>query len=111
MRAKTICNVPGCPNIAVKNGRCSNHQRVPWEGRTWASTGYGKNWLKIRRQVLLEEPSCRLCGRVAVTVDHIVPKARGGSDDRSNLQPLCDLCRKMKDKRDSADGRRLLGKK
>jgi 5-methylcytosine-specific restriction protein A len=44
--------------------------------------------------VLSEEPLCRQCrteGRTvaAVEVDHIVPRRQGGTDDRSNLQPLC----------------------
>lgn len=27
-----------------------------------------------------------------LTVDHIVPKSKGGSDDITNLQPMCCLC-------------------
>ena len=107
MRARTVCNVPSCPNLAVKDGRCANHQRESWAGRTWASTGYDREWLKLRAAVLREEPRCRLCGKPAVTVDHIVPKARGGTDARSNLQSLCDSCRKTKDKHDAAVGKRL----
>ena len=106
MRAKTICSVPGCPDIAVSGGRCAKHQREPWAGRR-GFDGYGRDWLRIRAQVLREESCCRLCGKPATTVDHIIPKARGGSDARSNLQPLCDSCRKTKDARDAADGKRL----
>lgn len=103
---KTVCNVPRCPNLAVKDGRCAAHQREPWAGRR-GFAGYGADWLRLRAAVLREEPCCRLCGKQAVTVDHIVPRARGGTDVRSNLQPLCDSCRKAKDKHDAAVGKRL----
>lgn len=44
--------------------------------------------------MLAEEPLCRQCkdeGRItpAVEVDHITPLRQGGTNDRSNLQPLC----------------------
>jgi 5-methylcytosine-specific restriction enzyme A len=103
---KSVCNVPHCPNIAVKDGRCSKHQKIPWSGRR-NFEHYKGDWQKIRRQVLKEEPNCRLCGRPAVTVDHIVPRSRGGIDERSNLQPLCSVCRRRKDAKDAADGRRF----
>ncbi|WP_233132569.1 HNH endonuclease [Paraferrimonas haliotis] len=32
----------------------------------------------------------------AVTVDHIVAKAHGGTDHMENLQALCDKCHKAK---------------
>ena len=51
--------------------------------------GYGAAWRRLRAEVLDDEPLCRVCGRIATDVDHIRPKRRGGSDDRSNLQPLC----------------------
>lgn len=44
--------------------------------------------------ILRSNPLCVLClaeGRttVATDVDHIVPRRQGGSDEESNLQPLC----------------------
>lgn len=71
--------------------------------RGWAKTsrksrrarGYGPDWDRLRKQVLTDEPLCRACrveevSTVATTVDHIKPKHLGGTDERSNLQPLCD---------------------
>lgn len=65
----------------------------------WAKTsrharGYGTAWTKLRAIVLAEEPLCRICkrnGKVkpASHVDHMTPKAKGGTDHRSNLQALC----------------------
>ena len=101
--------MPGCPRLAVEKGRCEEHAYPVWGGRerpTAAQRGYGWEWQKIRKQVLREEPHCRWCGKPSVTVDHIRPKARGGSDARSNLQALCNSCRKIKDARDAAEGKR-----
>lgn len=41
--------------------------------------------------------SCLCCGSVdALTVDHIVPVAKGGDNDIDNLQTLCDQCNVQK---------------
>lgn len=41
---------------------------------------------------------CRICAKtgVEIEVDHIVPVARGGSDDMENLQTLCVPCNRGK---------------
>lgn len=41
---------------------------------------------------------CKAKGRVTVATqwDHIVPLAKGGQDDESNLQGLCDDCHREK---------------
>lgn len=50
---------------------------------------------------------CELCGipadEKALEVDHIVPRNKGGSDDRSNLQALCYSCNATKRDRDDTD--------
>ena len=60
-----------------------------------------RKWLKIRRQVLKDEPGCRLCGAVDdLVVDHITPLSQLGDHpvnhplafDRSNLRTLCRSC-------------------
>ncbi|MFN8994909.1 MAG: HNH endonuclease, partial [Pseudomonadota bacterium] len=50
------------------------------------------------RYAVLAAGRCECCGRtvadhgIVLHVDHIVPVARGGSNERSNLQALCDTC-------------------
>jgi ATP adenylyltransferase len=52
---------------------------------------------------------CELCGTPAderaLDVDHILPRNRGGSDDRANLQALCYRCNGNKGDRDDTDFR------
>lgn len=55
----------------------------------------------LRRMVLdVYGSSCFGCGivlkRSEVTIDHIVPKAEGGTADIFNLQPLCESCNQEK---------------
>lgn len=41
--------------------------------------------------------ACRRCGaRTGLTLDHIFPWSRGGTDDPSNLQTLCGRCNSRK---------------
>lgn len=93
-----LCGKPGCPN-RVRAGYCPEHQSPRgWvkhqAGRTTTERGYGHNWRKIRQMVASEEFACRLCGSTSPmwVCDHIIPKAKGGTDDRSNLQRLCVAC-------------------
>lgn len=73
------------------------------EGRgSAAQRGYGWAWQKLRDQVMARD--CGLClpcqarGLVSLasSVDHIVGKDQGGSDDPLNLQAICDPCHKAK---------------
>lgn len=70
-------------------------QRCPKCGTTEAR-GYGSSWRRLSQQVIAEEGRCRDCGTTGtaknpLTCDHIVAKANGGTDDRSNL---CCRCRR-----------------
>ena len=56
--------------------------------------GSGWRWEQLREAVLSDEPLCRPCAEAGRTmaaneVDHIVPLHLGGTDERSNLQPIC----------------------
>ena len=69
--------------------------------------GYGSAWERVRK-VVLERDSyccqpCKRRGRVtaARAVDHIRPKAKGGTDAPDNLQAICDPCHTAKTIRDN----------
>ena len=64
----------------------------------------GYDWHCRRRIVLYLEPNCRDCGRRAWEVDHIQPRACGGSDAWENLQPLCCACHHAKTARARRNG-------
>ena len=88
--------------------RCSFTDRAlkasNWHRTSRASRGYGPAWDKLRVQVLKRDGylcQCRHCAAedrptLANEVDHIVPKAQGGTDDMRNLQAINSDCHKRK---------------
>lgn len=75
-----------------------------------ASRGYGPQWDKQRAIVLREEPWCRYCLAVgrrtpSTTVDHMLPKDRGGTDARSNLCGCCADHQAAKASREGVEAR------
>lgn len=51
---------------------------------------------------------CQVCqGRGAFAVDHIVPKARGGTDSDANLRAICKRCHDAKTQGEAIEGRGL----
>jgi 5-methylcytosine-specific restriction protein A len=81
-------------------------------GKTWDhrlsrhERGYGAHWVKLRRIVLQRDKYlCQPCRRnkrlsVAAAVDHVRPKAKGGTDELENLEAICDPCHRAKSARD-----------
>ena len=83
-----------------------------WNRTSRHSRGYGSAWDKLRQSILERDKYlCQQCLRDGVltglvignrkhprgaTVDHITPKAEGGTDDPSNLEALCRLCHERK---------------
>jgi 5-methylcytosine-specific restriction protein A len=72
------------------------------------SRGYGADWDRERKVVLHRDAGlCQPCLRRGHTtpncntVDHIVNKAQGGSDDRRNLQTICTSCHSRKTQAES----------
>ena len=73
--------------------------------------GYGKDWQKLAREWLADNPECAMCGRIVAatargkrrgTVDHVIPH-RGRQVlrlARWNLQTLCASCHSKKTAQD-----------
>lgn len=73
-----------------------------WHRTSRQSRGYGAAWQRARAQALHRDKHlCQPCltqGRVtpATEVDHITPKAKGGTDDMANLRSTCTPCHQAK---------------
>ncbi len=71
---------------------------MPWSGASRQARGYGRAWELLRERVLERDSHlCQACARkdrVAMgrEVHHITPKAKGGTDDDTNLETLCRDC-------------------
>ena len=95
------------------------NDRPTWGGERGTPTerGYGPAWVKLRNRILKRDLYlCQQCNRDGRTtplgikphdyaVDHIKPKAQGGTDHPSNLQSLCKPCHDTKSLAEAAQGR------
>ncbi len=62
------------------------------ELRPWTSVQSGL-WNKRRRIILkMHDYCCAYCGNAANTVDHIIPRSKGGTDHPDNLVAACSQC-------------------
>ena len=82
---------------------------MAWSKQSRHERGYGSRWDKLRQVVLARDMHlCQLClaeGRPtpARQVDHIIPKAKGGTDDLTNLQGICPEHHRAKTERETAE--------
>lgn len=111
------CTQPGCKSYATNKGRCDEHQREAWAGRgSGASRGYGWAWDRLKRKILKRDgyvcQDQRVCKGLtkADEVDHVVPKAEGGTDAPENLRSICTPCHRDKTRGEALKARGV-GKK
>lgn len=120
-RLKRACRKHGCAGTTThRSGYCDRHlaENSNWDqwqqgkGNT-TQRGYGGSWPKIRQRILRRDRHlCQSCLQKGIVkegkhVDHIIPKAQGGTNADSNLQTLCVAChrRKTATERTSGKGR------
>lgn len=58
-------------------------------------------WYELRMTVLKRDRACRYCGipltKLTVTLDHVIPVSKGGTNDLDNLVACCKKCNHDKD--------------
>jgi 5-methylcytosine-specific restriction protein A len=100
-----------CGRLTSNPSRCDTHQAEYFSAqnrRRGSSTarGYGSQWRAVAKAVIARHRAVygNWCMGYKVephassdlTVDHIVPKAAGGTDSLSNLRVLCRGCNSRK---------------
>lgn len=101
-KQRPICKASGCIKIAADKGAyCSEHSKASagyLEQRDGYRQHYQTNdWHKKSKRIRDNQMHCQHCydnGRLvkANLVHHIVSIRDGGTDDESNLIPLCRSC-------------------
>lgn len=87
------CGQTGCRKRVERSGRCWDHQPKHYANNYLKDKLPPKNvWEPLRQEVFeLWNWRCYLCGGESPdTIDHIIPRTNGGSNDVSNLAPVHD---------------------
>ena len=68
-------------------------------------------WRKTRAYILLRDGgTCWVCGKGgADSVDHVLPRARGGGEDESNLRAAHMICNIMRTRHMKRRGAKRIG--
>jgi len=93
------------PHLRMRNPNTMTRPRLTAHQR-----GYGWRWQQLRLRILLRDSYvCHYCGNHANSVDHVHPKADGGTDDPANLVACCIPCNSKRSVAAQARRRRVLG--
>ena len=105
---KRVCIERGCPELTSGSTRCAMHTRAYQQARdakrgTAEERGYNREYRANRRALLAAGPHlCAWgCGRLAGTVDHVVPLSGGGDNSLENLIPACSFCNSSRGSRNA----------
>jgi 5-methylcytosine-specific restriction enzyme A len=102
MSSLRSCLEPGCSALVRGGSRCPAHLKKGWTN----TAPMGSGWATIRKRKLQRDPRCERCGGKAVTVDHLLARAFGGTDSPNNLMSLCARHAAEKNHRDAEEGKR-----
>lgn len=101
-KPKRPCSYPGCPELTdsrfcEEHGKKEAARYEKYDRDPATRKRYGRAWKRIRDRYIAAHPLCAECKRQgmltpATEVHHILPLARGGTHDRSNLMSLCTSC-------------------
>jgi 5-methylcytosine-specific restriction endonuclease McrA len=84
-----ICGLP-----IPRGNRCAAHPKPPVPRH--------RRYRELRERLIAEHPYCHLCGEPftdpndPAVVDHVTPRAYGGTDDPANLKPAHRSCNSRK---------------
>lgn len=49
------------------------------------------------------DKACYICGGQAESFDHVIPRSKGGANNKTNMQPCCETCNSAKGHMDLED--------
>lgn len=126
-RALTICSVQRATILillqkaelvsAEQNRYVRSPSRaVPWPSvvrlRAYVSIPYKKITLTRKNVMRRDRHRCQYCGdRDKLTIDHVMPRSRGGRDTWENLVTACVPCNNRKGNRTPDEARMTLSRK
>jgi 5-methylcytosine-specific restriction protein A len=99
------------PRACARCGALLAHgARCPRCRPSWANPhDMGADWPRQRTAALRRDRHrCVDCGNPTNEVDHMVPRAEGGTNDLANLASRCELCHDRRTRAQQADGHRRL---